>query len=211
MWRSRRGDAGPAGYRGMAVGYPERINLAFDCEQMNLRWIWKGEFVNADPGRFSPRGTDRIEFPVGIPFHRLASMDDHWPYKGKTDYLFPFDHGYQFRGYRLGAGKRPTFMYHYGDVKVEDGFEDRLDEESGAAYFLRTIRFETDAPAEPFHFRAAAGKEVEATESGYRIDRLRLVLPGARKGVIREGEPMELLVPLALPAGESKLELEYRW
>ena len=42
--------------------------------------------------------TDRIEFPPGIPFFELKSLDDEWPYKGKTNYSFPQDHGYQYRG-----------------------------------------------------------------------------------------------------------------
>ena len=34
------------------------------------------------------------------------------------------DHGYQFRGYHLDALRRPTFNYRYGDITVEDFFED---------------------------------------------------------------------------------------
>ena len=78
-------------------------------------------------GRMETRstpGTDRISFPAGIPFHRLKSLEENWPYKGKTNYLFPQDHGYQFRGYHLDAMRRPTFLYRYGDIAVEDYFED---------------------------------------------------------------------------------------
>ena len=43
---------GNAGYRGMAVGYPERVSLAFDTQEMNLRLIWRGEFATVNHGRF---------------------------------------------------------------------------------------------------------------------------------------------------------------
>ena len=36
------------GKRGIGVGYPSQVNLAFDAEQMRLAIIWKGKF--ADPG-----------------------------------------------------------------------------------------------------------------------------------------------------------------
>ena len=99
---------GTAGYRGIGVGYVEHISLAFDSEEMALRELWNGEFANVDLSSFRSRGTDRISFPAGIPFHRLKSLEDNWPYKGKTNYAFPQDHGYQFRGYHLDAQRRPT-------------------------------------------------------------------------------------------------------
>ena len=36
------------GKRGIGVGYPGGVNLAFDAEQMRLAMIWKGKFL--DPG-----------------------------------------------------------------------------------------------------------------------------------------------------------------
>jgi hypothetical protein len=202
---------GTAGYRGIGVGYPERISLAFDSEEMALRLLWRGEFASVNHGSFRARGGERISFPAGIPFHRLKSMDDHWPYKGKTDYAFPHDHGYQFRGYRLDALRRPTFQYRYGDIVVEDFFEDLLDDD-GRAYFRRTIRFESPEAPPPFHFRAASGKKITPqSDRDFVIDQLRLRMAGDYRGVTRDGDPAELLIPLTLSAGRSTLTLEYRW
>jgi hypothetical protein len=201
----------PAGYRGIGVGYPERISLAFDSEEMTLRQLWKGEFANVDLGSFNPRGTDLITFPRGIPFHRLKSLDENWPYKGKTNYLFPQDHGYQFRGYRLDTSRRPTFMYRYGDVAVEDVFEDVRDK-NGNAYFKRTFRFEVPAEQPPFYFRAAVGKAITPqSERNFGIDRLQLRITSDHKGIVREGNPGEVLISLTLPKGNSTLTLEYQW
>ena len=202
---------GTAGYRGIGVGYPEGINLAFDSEEMALRRLWKGDFASVNHGSFRARGGERISFPPGIPFHRLKSMDDNWPYKGKSNYTFPHDHGYQFRGYHLDALRRPTFLYHYGEVTVEDLFED-VPGKDGKAWFKRTFRFETPGAQKPFYFRAASGKKITAqVDRGFVIDQLQLRITSDHKGVVREGDPGEVLIPLTLPKGRSTLTLEYRW
>ena len=201
----------PVGYRGIGVGYPERINLAFDSGEMALRQLWKGEFANVDFGHFRPRGTELISFPPGIPFHRLKSLEENWPYKGKTNHGFPQDLGYQFRGYHLDAARRPTLLYHYGDIAVEDYFED-VRGKDGKAYFKRTLRFEAPTAPAPFHFRAAAGKKVSAqSERSFAIDKLQLRITSDHKGIVRDGDAGEVLIPLTLPAGRSTLTLEYQW
>lgn len=216
---------GNAGYRGIAVGYPRRVSLAFDSQEMNLRLLWKGDFATVNDGSFSARGQDRIEFPPGIPFHRLPSLEDNWPYKRQTDYLFPQDHGYQFRGYYLDQQKRPTFMYRYGEIRVEDFFEDLTDEKQNA-YFRRTLSFETPREQQMFYFRAAAGKDINQgkatlpdkdlpgkapSRSSFVADRVTVTITEPFEGIVRDGDPKELLIPLVLPQGRSKFVLEYRW
>ncbi len=202
---------GTAGYRGIGVGYPERISLAFDSEQMALRQLWKGDFASINHGSFHARGGDRVNFPVGIPFHRLASMDAPWPYKGKTNYQFPQDHGYQYRGYFLTPQKRPTFMYRYGEVAVEDFFEDALDGK-GEALFKRTLSFSAPVAQQSFFFRLASGKQVSSSGAGqWQADRLRLHVPQGSKALVRDGDPKDLLLELTLPKGKTILKLEYRW
>lgn len=201
----------PAGYRGIGVGYPERLNLAFDAGEMALRQLWKGEFANVDAGTFSPRGTDDVAFPPGIPFHRLKSMEDSWPYKGKTNYLFPQDQGYRFRGYHLDAARRPTFLYQYGEIAVEDHFED-VPGKDGKPFFKRTFRFDAPSAQAPFHFRAASGKKITVrSDRDFGIDALQLRITSDHKGITRDGDPGEVLIPLTLPQGRSTLTLEYQW
>ena len=201
---------GTAGYRGIGAGYPERISLAFDSEEMALRMLWKGEFASIGHGRFHARGSDRFSFPAGIPFHRLEVMDDAWPYKGKTDYLFPQDHGYQYRGYALDKEKRPTFRYHYGGISVEDFFEDLLDSE-GKAFFRRTMTFATEAAQESFYFRVGSAPSIIRDGSAWKVGRLTLRVPGDMKTLVREGEPKELLLEVTLPVGRTVISLEYQW
>ena len=201
----------PVGYRGIGVGYPGRINLAFDSGEMALRQLWKGDFASVDSGHFHPRGTDSISFPPGIPFHRLTSLEDNWPYKGKTNHAFPQDHGYQFRGYHLDAARRPIFLYHYGGIAVEESFDDVPDKD-GKAYFKRTLRFDTPAAPSPCYFRAATGNKITAsTDRTFTADKLQLRITSEHKAIVRDGNPGEVLIPLTLPKGRSTLTLEYQW
>ena len=200
---------GTAGYRGIGVGYPERISLAFDSEQMSLRQIWKGDFASINHGSFNARGNERIQFSEGIPFHRLASMDDVWPYKGKTNYLFPQSHGYQYKGYYLNPEKRPTFMYQYGNIKVEDFFEDKID--NNEAFFNRTLKLLAPKKPEPFFFRLGTGKKITGSERSWKIDRLELITPNGITPIIREGDTKDLLLPMKLKKGETTIKIEYRW
>jgi hypothetical protein len=178
---------------------------------MALRQLWKGDFASVDSGHFHPRGTDSISFPPGIPFHRLTSLEDYWPYKGKTNHAFPQDHGYQFRGYTLDAARRPTFLYHYGDIALEEYFEDVPDKD-GKVYFKRTLRFDTPAAPSPFYFRAATGNKITAsTDRTFTADKLQLRITSEHKAIVRDGNPGEVLIPLTLPKGRSTLTLEYQW
>ena len=121
---------------------------------------------------------------------------------------FPQNLGYQFRGYDLDAARRPTFRYEYGEVKVDDRFEDRVDD-AGAAYFRRTIQLTAPAGTAPFHFRVAAGTKVTATgPQAYAADKLRIRLIASPAAVLREGE---VLIPLTLPSGTTTLTLDYQW
>lgn len=201
----------PLGYRSIGVGYPERINLAFDAGEMALRQLWKGDFASVDLGHWHPRGTDTISFPPGVPFHHLQSLEDNWPYKGKNDQAFPQDHGYQFRGYHLNQQRRPTFLYLYGDIAVEDFFEDVRDSD-GRAYFKRSLTFETPNDHPSFYFRAAAGKKVTAqSDRSFSADQLKLRITSEHKGIVRDGGEGEILIPLTPPKGRSVLTLEYEW
>jgi mono/diheme cytochrome c family protein len=202
---------GAIGFRGIGVGYPARINLAFDSEEMALRMLWKDDFATVDIGSFHPKGGDRISFPPGVPFHRLKSPEDNWPSKGKSDYTFPQDHGYQFRGYHLDALRRPTFMYRYGDVAVEEFFEDARDTD-GRAFFKRTLSLSAPSAQAPFHFRAATGKKVTVNAPDtITVDSLTLRITSGQSAETRDGDPAEVLVPLTLPKGVTTVVLEYRW
>ena len=102
-------------------------------------------------------------------------------------------------------------MYRYGEVAVEDFFEDVI-EGKGKAFFKRTLSFSAPAAQEPFFFRVGSGKQVSAAGGEqWQIDRLKLHVPEGQKIQVREGDPKDLLIELALPKGKTELKLEYRW
>jgi hypothetical protein len=206
-----RGRGTEAGFRAIGVGYPERLNLAFDSEEMALRLLWKGTFANVNHGSFKVSGKQQITFPKGIPFHRLKSLDAHWPYKAKTNYLFPQDHGYQYRGYRLDNLRRPTFQYEYGGIQVEDFFE-TVEEEKGKARFKRTVNFESSDDQEPFYFRILAGKGITVqSDSDFRLGELKVRITSGQKAIVRKGDAGDVLIPVKVPKGKLTLTLEYQW
>lgn len=206
-----RGRSPATGYRGIGVGYPERVNLAFDSGEMALRQLWRGEFANVDFGSFHPRGSDQIALPPGIPFHRLKTPDENWPSKGKTNHAFPQDHGYEFRGYSLDAKRRPTFRYNYGEIAVEDHFDD-VRAEDGTAFFRRTLRFTAPTAQEMFQFRVAAGKSVsKISEKEFQIEGLKFGIVSDHAATTRDGTPAEVLILLKLAQGETRVVLDYGW
>jgi len=91
------------------VGYPEKLDLAFDADQMNVPLLWQGSFMDAGrhwtargEGFEPPMGFNLVRFPSGPPF-AVLNGDAAWPTAtGK-------DAGYQFRGYVFDEQRRPSF------------------------------------------------------------------------------------------------------
>ena len=115
------------GKRGIGVGYPSGINMAFDAQQMRLGTIWKGDFgemsgvwLGQGSGNVNERSRDVVRFPVGPAIAFLKSPDAQWPVFEKGQ-MVP---GAQFLGYTLDEKQRPTFRYSINGIEVTDGFID---------------------------------------------------------------------------------------
>ncbi|MEL7500248.1 MAG: hypothetical protein AAFN77_21815 [Planctomycetota bacterium] len=209
------------GKRGIGVGYPGGLNLAFDAEQMRLGMVWKGRFV--DPGgvwtgqgsgRVRPMG-QTINFPTGP---ELDSADEPW----EVDQGRPPAH--RFRGYELDKARRPTFQYQFEEVAVKDFFEVIQDESSDAKRLRRTISLTAKQETSGLRFRIA-GYSKEQTKSGdlqiRKTDDGRYLV-GQRMAVqVRSKQKVDLLeqetgqvlqVELNVPANQTvRLVLEYDW
>ncbi|MFN9718692.1 MAG: c-type cytochrome, partial [Planctomycetota bacterium] len=68
-----------AGTHAIAVGYPQKLHVAFDAEQVRLAEIWKGRFLDAEGTWFvrsappaSPLGERRFRMPRGPIIARMA-------------------------------------------------------------------------------------------------------------------------------------------
>ena len=75
-----------AGNRAIAVGFPEKLNLAFDANELRLALIWKGGFIDAarhwtdrGAGAEGPLGDDILQLPPGPGFAVLPKTDAPWP------------------------------------------------------------------------------------------------------------------------------------
>lgn len=203
--------------RGIGVGYPEKVNLAFDADQVRLALIWQGAFIDASKhhsgrgvGFEPPLGVNVVNWTPGVPFARLAGPDAPWP--TATGHAA----GYQFGGYRLDDKQRPTFLYRFADVQVEDYPVGMTLQNQAEAGFHRTLT--VHAPAEAvggeITHRAAVGNSIVAQPDGtFLVDRkVTLRLVGGSTPVLRQqGGKTELLVLIPLTNGTGKLEETLTW
>ncbi len=218
------------GKRGIGVGYPSRVNLAFDAEQMRLAMIWKGEFAEAGgvwrgqgSGTVRPLGTDLIRFPAGPELDDATnpwSADRGQPAgEGRpAGEVQPAGEGrpphHQFKGYYLDAKRRPTFMYRFENIDVEDYPVDVKDQESDTALIRRTLTFTSDAPRQNTVFRAAADQNIVSEAGGAFLigSTLRIRVDEDHRGqIVATPSGKQLRIPIDVTRGKSALVLEYTW
>jgi hypothetical protein len=195
------------GKRGIGVGYPGGINLAFDATQMRLASLWSGEFIEAS-GLWRGQGSgqarilskEAFSFPAGSAFAVLATPDAAWPVYDPTPRPSPSS----FQGYSLDAKRRPTFRYTVEGLAVEDAFIESPDQNAKPS-LARTLKL-TAAPAN-LHFRVAADRSIERRSATEFVIGKSLLVRIPAPGTVRDGtDGKELL----LPVGGGELKLEYR-
>ncbi|TDU73135.1 azurin [Prosthecobacter fusiformis] len=196
-----------AGNRGIAVGYPGGVSIAWSAEQMNLALLWRGAFMDASKhwnsrggGYQPPLGYDVLSPAFGQPLAVLASPDAPWPA------LQERASGYAWKGYRLDTQRHPTFMYEWNGLKVEDHSTAAKDQ------LQRTLKLTGSIPANTY-LRLATGK-IEAKDDRFLVDagkldlagrgfenKLQITAPGAR--IIGEN--------LLLPVTGNAITITYSW
>ncbi|MCA9450614.1 MAG: hypothetical protein KC931_26060, partial [Candidatus Omnitrophica bacterium] len=116
-------DVGP---RAIAVGYPEKVHLAFDASSCRVVLVWKGEFLDAESAQAN-RFTPYIS-PLGEDIHSFQ------PKEGETDR----ETQRKFLGYRIDGDGIPVFRYKQGDGLVEEAWKP-LDDGSGFTRQVKTL------------------------------------------------------------------------
>ncbi|ADB18538.1 PA14 domain protein [Pirellula staleyi DSM 6068] len=202
-----------AGSRAIGVGYAEKLNLAFDANNVRMAMFWQGSFIDAarhwtgrGVGYEPPLGDNVLKFPEGIAFAKLAAADTAWPGESAEQA------GYRFLGYRLGELRKPTFRYAMGDVVISDYVNPVAD--SDAVYFSRQFTLEAPGAVEGLYYRAIVASKIEAKEGGtYLIDdKWTTKITSAGKPVIRSsGGKSELLVPVVIENGKAQITQTYDW
>lgn len=191
------------GKRGIGVGYPGGINLAFDATQMRLATVWSGGFIEASglwrgqgSGQARLLGEAPVQLPAGPAFAVLAAPADPWPAAAPAK---P-----SFKGYHLDARRRPVFRYAPGDFSVEDAIVEKRDE-AGKLYFERTLRIAS--PPAGLHFRAAADPSIEPRGANEFVVGKKLLIRATPPLLARDtGAGKELLLPAA-----AEMKLEYHF
>jgi len=219
--RTYRGRRGAAGFREIAVGFPEKLSYAFSAETGTLTAIWTGDFIRVDrsgqgSGGFNP-ASEPIRLAPDVSFANLADENSPWPLRPvmtkearvNPNPLYPKNLGYQFRGYSLGESSIPTFMYQTGTVEIEDqSVAIKIDER---LLLERHLTFSSPLQQSVW-FRALAGDITIEADGTFKSGRLRLQIPKAETNlrlVSDDPKSSELLLRLEIPQGKSTLELVY--
>ncbi len=216
-----RGRSRVAGFRGIAVGFPEKLNYAFNAETGTLSAIWLDDFIGVNwsgqgSGDFNP-ASEPLTLAQDVSFVQLADENAPWPLlpvmtkdaRSNPNPLYPKNLGYQFRGYFLGESLIPTFMYRSGTIEIEDRSVAAGSDEQ--RQLERVLTFESPMP-QAVWFRALTGDISQQSERVYQIGRLRLTLPTAKtklRPLPNDPKRSELLLRLQIPQGKSSLELLY--
>jgi mono/diheme cytochrome c family protein len=201
-----------AGVRAIGVGFPERAHLAFDANDMRIAMIWQGLFIDArrhwtdrGTGFEPPMGDNIMNLPPGVSFFILAKPDEAWPMKSAKDL------SYKFLGYRLTDDERPTFLYSFHDIKIED--TPNAVETKASPMIRRSFILTTDNPIDKLYYRAAIADKIEMEKDGwYRINDWKMRIEADEQPVIRQaGNKKELLVPIRFKGNSAKFGQEYVW
>lgn len=109
-----------AGTHAIAVGFPEKIHYSFDAEKVRLATAWRGRFLDAYGTWFvrfappaDPLGSEKVDFPKGVPFAQLANEKAAWPSGDREP-------RYRFLGYEFDGRGVPQFAYRYDDFEFTD-------------------------------------------------------------------------------------------
>jgi len=212
------------GKRGIGVGYPAGINIAYDAEQMRMAMLWPGKFI--DPaGVWTSQGHGNaqplarpIQFSPGPDFDSLDSpwlVDDSRPPRHK------------FKGYTLDDLMRPKFLYQFDSIQIEDYCTDNLIDSE--LILRRTLTFSSTTQQRQLRFRIATGQDIQRLDDQwFQIDQslLARVVSNLDAKVVNASETVDtenknpqekgtpagqaLIVPLTISNGSTVLVLEYK-
>ena len=194
------------GKRGIGVGFPNKVNIAYDAEQLRLGLLWQGQFAEAS-GVWRGQGSGNVR-PLGrsIEFAKGPDFDDSlkpW----LVDDGRPPQH--QFMGYRLDDKSRPTFLYRYGDIHVEESFV-----ESGSDKLARKITLHSGGARSGLRFRIASGPELKKDgEHVLLAGKVRIAVePKSSLNIVQADQGKEIYLNFDLEEdAPKKFTIHYSW
>ncbi|WP_145102902.1 c-type cytochrome [Gimesia panareensis] len=203
-----------AGTHAIAVGFPQKVHIAFDAEQVRPALAWKGRFLDAQGTWFirfappaDPLGKSVVQFPAGPPVALLKQKQQAWPISK------PGESTLEFRGYRVDKQGVPTFLYRDQGIDIED----RLEATQQQTLKRRlTIKPGANASAATqLWFRGLAGKTLKAVNPTTMQNEtgLRVTVPEAfaKAAQVRTHDQItDWIIPLPL-TGNTTIEVTYQW
>jgi len=209
-----------AGPRAIGVGYPEKVNIAWDANTLRPAMIWQGEFIDASKhwmdrgsGFQGPAGYSVINLPDGPPLASLAAADAPWPALDKKNNVI-HSTGFEFKGYSLDKLRRPTFMFTNNEVKISEFYEAVAGKtEKDQPTLKRTLTIEASQAVESYFARLAVGTIEAGSEGSFKVGKdLVIKVTGDAKAAIRTvAGKQELVVPVKFSGGKAVIVTEYVW
>ncbi len=202
------------GSRAIGVGYPEKVNLTWDANNMRLAMIWHGAFIDASrhwtgrgEGFQPPLGDHLVSLAPNAPLAKLASPNDPWP-TGMAR-----ENGFRFLGYVLNASQQPAFRYSFAGLTVHDQSVPLVKAGDAFCGLERSIALSGTSSESLYYRAAAAGKIEKLSDSDFRIDGFwTMKLTGGDVPILRQSaNQWELLVPIKLVDGKATLKQSYAW
>lgn len=199
------------GKRGIGVGLPHGLNYVFHAEQLCVSLLWRGEF--ADPagvwmsqghGSVRPLARRQIRFPNQPQWQLLNTDDAPWFVSEKRPL------GQAFKGYRLDAQRRPTFLYQVDGVRIEDAIKEI--EKDGEWVLRRDVLIDFEGATKDLMFRAAVAETIQPlTPVQYQVgDGLKISLVHGGEFILTKGtDGDELRVNIEHDSHVKRLTLHY--
>jgi hypothetical protein len=206
--------------RGIAVGYPGGLNLAWDAQTMNLAKLWQGQFIDASMhwrdrgvGRQKPLGDLVLNYETSPAVAWLKDPAEAWPNAKSVS------ENYKFLGYKTDKTGHPTFRYRLADTLVGDRAELSVGPKDSPG-LKRTLSIQTGKATAPgsLWLRLAEGsKIVPDGKNTWKVDdkyQITVSESIAATAKLRESAgKQELILPVTTQgaAGQSELEYYIRW
>ena len=196
--------------RTIAVGYPERVSIAFDVENIRMALAWRGDFINAQgtwQGRAGalevPAGTSVISMPGGMAVALLERPDAIWPLGDARE------GGWRFKGYRRDEARRPIFRYQKGSVEISEVSIPQMTAEG--TNLLRVFDIRGNENSDGVQLRLARDKTIRpAGNHRWQVgDQLFITVDGAPTRLLTVDGEQELRV--TVPAGGATIEEVIQW
>jgi len=202
-----------AGPRAIGVGYPGKLNLAWDAANMRPALLWHGRFIDAarhwkgrGQGFQHPLEKKVTSLAPGVPFAFPGGPAAPWDTSQERPSEKLRESAYVFDGYTLGKDGFPTFRYRFHDVEVADYYCP-----AGEKTLERTVSF--TGLKKVLHHRVATGKgTIKAVRPGVFIldDTLEINLPPESEPALSEtGAGQELRALITPVNGGATLKTRF--